>query len=112
MDASFISPNTTSPEFMPLNGGEETLVLDQPPGDAWYNWALARTGICFLNLNAKPSARIDFFDFSTRKTRPVLVLEKPFPGVGGMSVSLDTRSVLYVQNNFGDSSIMLVRNGR
>jgi hypothetical protein len=61
---------------MPLNGGEEILVLDQPAGLHWYNWALTRNGIHFLTedpLNGK----IKFFDFATGKTISIFVLESP-----------------------------------
>jgi Tol biopolymer transport system component len=38
---------------MPLNGGEETLVLNQP--SSWFNWCLVRDGIYFLNSEGKPN---------------------------------------------------------
>jgi Tol biopolymer transport system component len=34
---------------MPLHGGEETRILDQPEGWDWASWALVRNGIYFLN---------------------------------------------------------------
>jgi hypothetical protein len=64
----------------------------------------------FLNLPDTPNGRIEFFDFATRKTTPLLDLEKPAPTFGGLAVSPDGRSLLYTQNEFEDSYIMLVRN--
>jgi Tol biopolymer transport system component len=95
---------------MPLNGGEETRVLDQPPGYAWHSWGLARNGIYFLNLSDTPNGRIEFFDFATRETTPIFSLEKPASRFGGLAVSPDGRSLLYGQNEFKDSYIMLVKN--
>jgi len=95
---------------MPLNGGEETRVLDQP--GAWFNWALARTGIYLLNESAEPNGRIEFFDFATRETTPLFRLQKPVLGPGGLALSPDGSSLLYGQNEFLDSYIMLVKNFR
>jgi serine/threonine protein kinase/Tol biopolymer transport system component len=95
---------------MPLDGGEETRVLDQPAN--WYEWELVRNGIYFLNQSVPPHGRIDFFDFATRETTPILSLEKPASFYGGLAVSPDGRSLLYGQNELEDSYIMLVKNFR
>jgi hypothetical protein len=96
---------------MPLHGGEEIRVLDQPYRDfAWWDWALARNGIYFLNSETQPNATLVFFEFATRKIIPIWTLTKP-PGLG-LSVSSDGRSLLYVQNEFRQSSIMLIKNFR
>jgi serine/threonine protein kinase/Tol biopolymer transport system component len=95
---------------MPLDGGEETRVLDQPR--AWPNWALARTGIYFVSESAEPNGRIEFFDLATRKTTPIVSLEKPASFFGGLAVSPDGRSLLSGQIEVDDSSIMLVKNFR
>jgi len=97
---------------MPLDGGEESQVLGQPLGQYWFNWGLVRTGIYFLNLSAKPSGRIEFFDFATRKTTAIFSLEKPPPSIGGLAVSPDGKSLLFGQSEFDDSNIMLVKNFR
>ena len=78
----------------PLNGGEETRVLDQPSGTAWHSWGLVRNGIYFLNLSDTPNGRIEFFDFATRQTTPIFALEKPAPSYGGLAVSPDGRSLV------------------
>jgi Tol biopolymer transport system component len=54
---------------MPLHGGQETLILDQPyRGFAWWNWALGRNGIYFINFESKPNATVEFF--ALPRTRP------------------------------------------
>jgi Tol biopolymer transport system component/DNA-binding winged helix-turn-helix (wHTH) protein len=97
---------------MPLNGGEETRVLDQPAGSAWFDWALATTGIYFINASAEPNGRIEFFDFASRKTTPIFSLQKPFYKPKGLALSPDRTSLLYTQNESPDSYIMLVKNFR
>jgi hypothetical protein len=97
---------------MPLAGGKEEKVIDEPaePRASWFNWGLGRTGIYVLNVTAEPNGRIDFFDFATRKMTPIFDLQKPAPFYGGMTVSPDGRSLLFVQSDFDDSSIMLMKN--
>jgi len=103
---------------MPLSGGEETHVLGQPYREftmlsggafiAWWDWALARNGIYFLNIGSYYNATIEFFDFATHKITPIWTLTKS-PGFG-LSLSADGRSILYVQNEVQQSSIMLIKN--
>jgi Tol biopolymer transport system component/DNA-binding winged helix-turn-helix (wHTH) protein len=105
---------------MPLQGGEESRVLDQPYREptipsgagwlAWWDWALARDGIYFLNFATKPYATVEFFEFATQKIFPIWTLTK-FPGFG-LSISADGKSILYVQNDINLSNIMLVKNFR
>jgi sugar lactone lactonase YvrE len=91
---------------MPLNGGEEIHILDQPAGRDWYNWALARNGIYFFD----PSSGIKFFDFATGKKISIPTADKS--GSVGLAVSPDGRSILYVQDELAESSIMWVKNFR
>jgi Tol biopolymer transport system component/DNA-binding winged helix-turn-helix (wHTH) protein len=93
---------------MPLSGGEEIRVLDQPAGDDWYNWALARNGIYFLDSSIRTNATVKFFDFATGKKISISTSDKP-PSPG-LALSPDGRSILYVQNELAESSIMLVKN--
>ena len=90
---------------MPLNGGEEERVLDQP--ERWADWALSRTGIYFLNHTKIETGRIEFFDFATRKRTLIGDVEKP---AIGLALAPDGRSLLYSRNESEDFSIMLVRN--
>jgi Tol biopolymer transport system component/predicted Ser/Thr protein kinase len=94
---------------MPLGGGEETRVSDQPEG--WFNWVLDRNGMYFLNLYVTPN-RLEFLEFSTNKTTPIFSLEKAVPPFGGLAISLDRRSLLYSQIDADDSYIMLMKNFR
>jgi Tol biopolymer transport system component/DNA-binding winged helix-turn-helix (wHTH) protein len=95
---------------IPLAGGAETRVLDQPR--CWCDWQLVPAGIYFLNESFKPNGRIGFFDFATGETTPIFNLEKPLTIFGGLAVSPDGRSLLYTQTELDDSYIMLVKNFR
>lgn len=89
---------------MPVNGGEEEIVLDQAVG--WPGWALSRRGIYF-EPRADEKGRIQFFDFATHKRIPIADLDKQNPG---LALSPDGRSILYSRRDFEDYEIMLVKN--
>jgi hypothetical protein len=95
---------------MAVSSGEETRVLDQPPN--WWHWELARNGIYFISFSEKgpPESTINFFEFATRKITPIRTLEK-LPGAG-LTLAADGKSIFYVQNEFLQSRIMLVKNFR
>jgi Tol biopolymer transport system component/DNA-binding winged helix-turn-helix (wHTH) protein len=94
---------------MPLSGGAETRVLDQPK--FWFDWALARNGIYFISYSKKafPNATLEFFEFATHRIIPISTLDKPWQG---LALSPDGRSILYARNEFSQSNIMLVKNFR
>jgi Tol biopolymer transport system component len=94
---------------MPLEGGQETRVLEHI--GVW-DWTLAPEGIYFLNYAFEPYGRLEFFDFATRSTTPILALEKPVPQFGGLTLSPDGKSLLFGQNEIDESYIMLVKNFR
>ncbi len=95
---------------MPLQGGEESQLLDEAGRSSWPNWALTSNGIYFLRFDKSPHVTIQFFEFATHKTIPIWTLEKE-PG-WGLGISHDGHSILYVQNEFAESNIMLVKNFR
>jgi Tol biopolymer transport system component/DNA-binding winged helix-turn-helix (wHTH) protein len=95
---------------MPLNGDQESRLLDQPPGTEWFNWALARRGIYFLNHSELPPTTVSFFDFATHKTSHIATLDKPTGW--GLALAPDGKSLLYVEAEFAESNIMLVKNFR
>jgi Tol biopolymer transport system component len=94
---------------VPLRGGEEKRVWDRAGEHEWYNWALARNGIYFLDHHEN-GAVVDFFDFATDETTTILTSDKG-PGIG-FAVSPDERSILYTENEIEDVSLMLVKNFR
>jgi Tol biopolymer transport system component/DNA-binding winged helix-turn-helix (wHTH) protein len=93
---------------MPMSGGEESRIVDHPGGDDWYNWVLVPNGIYFLNRAAHPRETIEFLDFATGKRTPVL---SPNDRVDwGVIVSPNGRNMVYGQNDFFQSSLVLVKN--
>ncbi|HST08871.1 MAG TPA: winged helix-turn-helix domain-containing protein [Terriglobales bacterium] len=99
---------TTGIWRMPLAGGPETRVSPEPDGTEWFNWGLAHNGIYFLNPDSEPKTTVDFFDFTTGKTRHLFALEKPWGW--GLAVSPDSQSVLFVQSEFEEAKIVVVKN--
>ena len=95
---------------MPLQGGEESEVLSDIDPGGWPNWALTADGIYFLKFGKFPHVDLAFLDFASGKTHVVWPLQQR---VGwGLSSSVDGKSLVYIQNQFAESNLMLVRNFR
>jgi Tol biopolymer transport system component len=94
---------------MPLTGGEEVQVLDQPPGDAWWNWTLTPKGIYFLEDSNRATRGLNFFEFATRKTMSIAAVNNTS---FGLTASPDGKSLLYAhyEPESEESNIMLVKN--
>ena len=96
---------------MPLHGdGGEVRVLSDMDPDSWPNWALSTEGIYFLKFGKFRHASLAFYDFAENTTHTVWPLEKQ--AGWGLSLSSDGRSLLYIQDQFAESNLMLVRNFR
>jgi Tol biopolymer transport system component/DNA-binding winged helix-turn-helix (wHTH) protein len=95
---------------MPLQSGQETEILKDVEGGSWPDWGITADGIYYLKFGKVPVVTIDFFEFATGKSIPVWTLEKE-PG-WGLSPSHDGKSLVYIQNEFSESNLMLVRNFR
>ena len=65
-----------------------------------------------MNRDVPPNGRIEYFDFVTAQSTPILNLEKASPVFGGLTLSPDGKSLLYVQSELDESYVMLVRNFR
>jgi Tol biopolymer transport system component len=95
---------------MPLNGGEEIRVLDQPSGDDWWDWALTRGGIYFFDQsNSGTKTGVKFLDFATGRKVSIANADR---SCCGLALSPDGRSILYAHDEPPESSIMLVKNFR
>jgi hypothetical protein len=98
---------------VPVNGGEETPVLDFPKASFWGYWALAKTGIYFVNTEARPQPALQFLSFAAGRVVHVATLDrKPVPFVSGIAVSPEGSRILYTQEDRRSSDIMLVENFR
>lgn len=84
---------------VPSGGGAESLVIaDKPQSGYWGHWAVTRTGLYLLNAEAAPRPTIEFFNFATHRTSPVLTLDKqPLRWFPSLSATADGRTIYYTQ---------------
>jgi Tol biopolymer transport system component len=95
---------------LPLQGGEETPVLEQLDAGYWGYWAVVQDGIYFYDASTKA---IEFFSFATHKTTEIAKPEKPpLQYNPGLAVSPDGHWLLYAQVDEDTAHIMLVENFR
>jgi Tol biopolymer transport system component len=96
---------------MPVEGGEETRVIDQ--NIRWSYWRVLENGICFLDWNATPPA-IELFDFNTGQSKQITTIERAKGGSGGgnLAVSPDGQWIIFARMDQIDSDVMLVEDFR
>jgi Tol biopolymer transport system component/DNA-binding winged helix-turn-helix (wHTH) protein len=92
---------------MPMEGGAETRILDEPDGSDWFNWGITTQGVYFLDSSTAPGT-IKFYEFATGKQFAIFTPSKRTSA--GLAVSPDGKSILYGQVELAESSIMLVKN--
>ena len=97
---------------IPVEGGEESLVLDQTGAGSWGSWALVDDGIYFINLESKGGPAVEFFSFDRHEISRIVGLEGVNEFVSGLTISPDRRWILYTQQDPISSDIMLVENFR
>jgi Tol biopolymer transport system component/DNA-binding winged helix-turn-helix (wHTH) protein len=90
---------------IPVEGGAETLALKAPGLDCFCNSALAPTGIYVITQKSEQARTLSFYDFASKRMTKVLDLEKM---ALNPAVSPDGKSLIYVQLDQHDSTIMLV----
>ena len=72
--------------------------VDKPQIGYCGHWATTKAGLYLLNAEAEPRPRIEFYDFATRRTSPVLSLEKwPLRLQPSLSATADGRTIYYTQ---------------
>lgn len=89
-------------------GGKPEEVPGMPKISDETQWTLVPEGIYFSPQDSPRS--ICFYDFATRQTRQIFIVEKDL--AAGMSVSPDRRYMLYSQIDGGNADIMLVEHFR
>ncbi len=98
---------------IPVEGGEETLVLAHHQAGLWRYWAVVEQGIYFITAETPDHPLIEFFSFVTGRVTQVATLERPIPrGITGISASSDGRWLIYSQLDQSGSDIMLMENFR
>ena len=80
---------------VPVNGGDEAPVLDFPKGSFWGYWALAKTGIYFVNTESGPQPALQFLSFADKRVVHVAALKKTGP-VCPRAGSVSRREIVFV----------------
>jgi Tol biopolymer transport system component len=91
---------------VPVEGGQETLVLKELEAGMFDCWGMTDEGIYFYNDHTNT---IDFFSFATRR---ITQIAKPEKQGGPLAVSPDGRWILFSQVDVHTSHIMMVENFR
>jgi Tol biopolymer transport system component/DNA-binding winged helix-turn-helix (wHTH) protein len=95
---------------VPVESGEEVLVLTHHNAGLGRAWTVVKEGIYFATAEDPAKPLIEFYSFATRKVTKVASLAKPFSS--GLSVSRDGRWLIYAQVDQSGSDIMLMENFR
>lgn len=96
-----------------VQGGEEAPVMAFPRAGFWGYWALADTGIYFVNTDARPQPVLQFLSFAAHRVVDVAELAaRPIAFEPGLAVSPDGSRILYTQEDQHTSDIMVVENFR
>jgi Tol biopolymer transport system component/DNA-binding winged helix-turn-helix (wHTH) protein len=92
---------------MPVGGGAEMPFPGAVHPRSWASWSATSRGIFFSPPeSANTTTSIDFYDFQTRLTRQISLLDRsPF----WLSASADGKEVLFNQAEQDESSIVLVK---
>ena len=87
---------------LPASGGTVSLVVaDKPQIGYWGHWAVTRSGLYFLNADAEPRPRIEFYSFATHYISPILALEKrPRDFYPSLSATPDGKTIYYTQFDY------------
>ncbi|MGH9846164.1 MAG: winged helix-turn-helix domain-containing protein [Blastocatellia bacterium] len=97
---------------VPVEGGEETLVIDRDKAGLWRYWRVADQGIYFATTTPAGPA-LEFFSFASRRVSEIARLPKgPERNIPGLAISPDGRSLLYVQADRSGSDLMMVKDFR
>jgi len=98
---------------IPVEGGEETPVLDYHRSGYWRYWAVTERGIYFATAETPTHPVIEFFSFATGQVTRIATLDKQIMrGVRGLSVSPEGKWLLFTQLDQWGSDIMLMENFR
>jgi Tol biopolymer transport system component len=107
---------------VPLDGGEETRVLDQSEAGYWGYWQIGKSGIYYSDpgsnqLVAWAGGRgcftINFLELANGRTRPILEVEGyARPWIRGLAVAPDESRILFNKIDKVDADLMLIESFR
>lgn len=95
---------------VPVSGGEEKPVLDA----VWpREWAMADAGIYFIDFITSKPPVLRFFDFSTRKVKEIMVMNKVvLERSQDLTVTRDGRRVAWEQADRNEADLVQIENFR
>jgi dipeptidyl aminopeptidase/acylaminoacyl peptidase len=84
---------------IPATGGPETpLIPNRPQVGFWGHFAVAPTGLYFLDNDADPHPTINFYDFASSRISPVLTLDQhPARLQPSLSATADGKTIYFTQ---------------
>lgn len=98
---------------MPASGGEETLVINAMNPTLPGYWVAFDDGIYYVDSTAKPQPTIEFYNFLTRRSTRLLSMSgQPDPWFGGLTVSPDRRAIVFSQQQYQSTEIIVGENFR
>lgn len=96
---------------MPVDGGDEALVLDALNTPDWGSWAVHDDGIYFVR-RGRPTV-LAFYRFATQQTDTLFIPQRGIPGMDpAFAVSPDGQWLLFGQADRSESDLMLVEDFR
>jgi serine/threonine protein kinase len=97
---------------IPVGGGQELHLTDAPHRGYWGHFAVADSGLYFIDSTTEPGPTIFFYSFKTHRPTPVLMLKKDaVAGTANLASSRDGRTLFYAEWE-PKRSIMLAENFR
>src|SRR4029450_5687731 len=94
---------------VPIDGGEETKVLDSVHPQT--RWTVRQEGIYYLSApDANGASDLCLFEFVSGKIKKLLRAPQKMTESGDVAISPDGRTVLYSQADEAGSDLMLVEN--
>src|SRR2546429_218569 len=78
-------------------GGEETQVVDSLQVGNWGYWALAKSGIYYVDSSVKPRPAIKFVDLRTSRTSTIATVRNTTAWEPALAIAPDESALLYVQ---------------
>jgi Tol biopolymer transport system component/DNA-binding winged helix-turn-helix (wHTH) protein len=98
---------------VPVDGGDETLILDHHRAGFWRHWTVVEEGIYFATAERPEQPLIEFFSFATGRVTYVATLQQRIdPWSPGLAVSRDGRWMVWSQKDKDSNDIMLMENFR
>jgi Tol biopolymer transport system component/DNA-binding winged helix-turn-helix (wHTH) protein len=97
---------------MPVEGGEESLVLDHHQAGLWRYWRVVEQGIYFATTT-ETGPTLALLSFASGRVTEIARLPKgPERNIPGLAVAPDGRSLLYAQMDRSGSDLMMVEDFR